>query len=205
VHTQLESLKVQLQPHFLFNTLNTILALIRTEPATAERMVSGLSELLRASLEAAGEHEVPLERELAILRPYLEIQQVRFRDRLAVLLDVDPAARGALVPYLILQPLVENAIRHGLAPRASAGRVEISASVLDDALRLEVRDDGVGIRAPSAMREGVGLGNTRARLRHLYGTRHAFEARPRAEGGFAVRVEIPYRPAGSDVLVETHA
>jgi hypothetical protein len=134
---QLHSLRLQLQPHFLFNTLNTITALIATEPRAAERMVAGLSELLRASLRLADEQEVPLARELDHLRLYVDIQQTRFGDRLAVAMDVDPAVRGALVPSLLLQPLVENAIRHGITPRAAGGRISVRATRDADELRLE--------------------------------------------------------------------
>jgi len=189
---QLQSLKLQLHPHFLFNTLNTITALIHVDPHAAERMVSGLSELLRLSLRAAGEQEVPLSRELEMLEHYLQIQQVRFGDRLAVTIAVEPAAREALVPHFILQPLVENAIRHGIGPRATPGRIEISAMVADAVLRLRVRDDGIGVPFGLPVEDGVGLGNTRSRLRSLYGARQDFSAAGDAAGGFVVDIEIPY-------------
>lgn len=192
---QLQTLKLQLHPHFLFNTLNTITALITTEPRAAERVVTGLSELLRLSLHSAGEQEVPLERELELLRRYVEIQQVRFPDRLRVEIRVTAEACRALVPNLILQPLVENAIRHGIAPRASGGLVEIRAARDGDVLRLSVSDDGLGARAAGARAgEGVGLSNTRARLRHLYGDRQQFRAEAGEHGGFVVDLVIPYRP-----------
>jgi two-component sensor histidine kinase len=194
---QLESLKLQLHPHFLFNTLNSITALISADPQGAERMVSGLSELLRLSLRNAGEQEVPLARELELLAHYVEIQQIRFPDRLTVTLDVAPEARQALVPNLILQPLVENAIRHGLSPRATPGRIEVRAARRDGALELRVADDGVGLRPDAAVRrgEGIGLANTEARLAQLYPGRHRFEVGSGAAGGFTVTIEIPFRPA----------
>ena len=189
---QLQSLKLQLHPHFLFNTLNTITALVHVDPHAAERMVAGLSELLRLSLRTAGEQEVPLSRELEMLEHYLRIQQVRFGDRLAVSIGIDPAARDALVPHFILQPLVENAIRHGIAPRAAPGHVQITASIADAMLRLRVRDDGVGVPFGAAVADGVGLANTRSRLLSLYGPRHHFTAAGDAAGGFLVEIEIPY-------------
>lgn len=192
-HAQLQALKLQLQPHFLFNTLNTITALVHRDPHAAERMVSGLSELLRFSLGTAGEQEVPLERELEVTRHYLDIQQVRFQDRLSVSFDVDADAPRAWVPSLLLQPLVENAIQHGLAPRAAAGRITIAARRKDGVLALEVSDDGVGEPPASPpRREGVGLGNSRARLQSLYGEAHRFEIGPGTAGGFRVYIEIPW-------------
>ena len=206
---QLQALKLQLQPHFLFNTLNTITALVHTDPHAAERMVSGLSELLRFSLGSAGEQEVPLERELEVLHHYLEIQQVRFQDRLTVSFDVAAGVERAYVPNLLLQPLVENAIKHGLGPRAAAGHITIRAAREGAVLVLEVLDDGVGESSDEVRREGVGLGNSRARLRSLYGDAHTFMAGPRGdasastrerarplgiggERGFRVYIEIPY-------------
>lgn len=189
---QLQALKLQLQPHFLFNTLNTITALVHRDPGAAERMVSGLSELLRFSLGTAGEQEVPLERELEVTRHYLDIQQVRFQDRLSVSIDVDAEAPRAYVPNLLLQPLVENALKHGIGPRAAAGRIAIAARRRNGVLTLEVRDDGIGERADVPRREGVGLGNSRARLQSLYGAGHRFEAGAAPSGGFRVYIEIPW-------------
>ena len=193
---QLQTLKLQLQPHFLFNTLNTITALIGVDPRVAERMVSGLSELLRLSLRNAGEQEVPLSRELELLEHYVEIQQIRFRDRLTVTLEVDPDTMQALVPNFILQPLVENAIRHGIGPRAAPGHVDVRAYRENGSLHLRVADNGVGARPrrsePSG--EGIGLGNTKARLEHLYGSDHAFSAQGGTDGGFVVDIVIPFRP-----------
>ena len=190
---RLHSLKLQLHPHFLFNTLNTITALISVDPRAAERMISGLSDLLRLSLRNVGEQEVPLSREIEILEHYLQIQRIRFRDRLTVSLDVDPAARNALVPNLLLQPLVENAIRHGIAPRAAPGHIRIGAAVRHTMLQVCVVDDGVGNGGAGPRPEGVGLGNTRARLRSLYGPRHRIDARGGPDGGFSVVIDIPFR------------
>jgi signal transduction histidine kinase len=192
---QLQTLKLQLQPHFLFNTLNTITALIGVDPRVAERMVSGLSELLRLSLRNAGEQEVPLSRELELLEHYVDIQQIRFRDRLTVSLEVAPDTLQALVPNFILQPLVENAIRHGIGPRAAPGHVDVRAYRENGSLHLRVADDGVGerVRPFESTREGIGLGNTKARLEHLYGSAHAFSARGGSTGGFVVDIVIPFR------------
>jgi sensor histidine kinase YesM len=190
---QIESLKLQLNPHFLFNALNAITALIADDPMGAERMVTGLSEFLRQSLHNAGEQEVPLARELELLRPYLDIQQIRFSDRLRFAVEVEDDTREALVPNLILQPLVENAIRHGIAPLASGGCVAICAYRAGAALHLAVVDDGVGFRAGAPPpRDGVGLGNTRARLAHLYGENHRFALEPTPGGGLTVAIEIPF-------------
>jgi LytS/YehU family sensor histidine kinase len=189
---RLQALRLQLQPHFLFNTLNTITALVHRDPPSAERMVTGLSELLRVSLGNAGEQEVRLDRELEVLRHYLDIQLVRFSDRLSVRFDIDPGAREAMVPSLLLQPLVENAIKHGISPRVAAGHLHISVRRHNETLSLEVGDDGVGTRGAQALAEGVGLGNARARLASLYGEQHRMEAGPRPEGGFNVKIEIPF-------------
>ena len=195
---QLQSLRLQLHPHFLFNTLNTVNALIGTDRHAAERVISGLSELLRMSLSSASEQEVSLARELELLAHYIEIQQIRFQDRLTVSFRIDPDARYALVPNLMLQPLVENAIRHGIAPRAAPGTVVVTAARRGTRLELSVIDDGVGERPRAEHRDGVGLGNTRARLLSLYGSDHRFEAGGEPGGGFAVRIELPYRTdAGS--------
>ncbi len=198
---QLQTLKLQLHPHFLFNTLNAITALIHRAPERAERMVAGLSELLRMSLGSVAEQEVPLAREVEVLEHYVDIQRERFPGRLDVHVSVDPAVRDALVPNLILQPLVENAIKHGLGPRASGGRVEVLAQRTADGVSLLVRDDGVGEVASSSRREGVGLANSRARLASLYGAAHRFRAGARADGGFEVAIVIPFHTEPAARLV----
>jgi signal transduction histidine kinase len=193
-HAQLDALRMQLHPHFLFNTLNSISVLMAEDTKAARRMLTRLSDLLRASLENKGAHEVTLKEELEFLESYLEIEQTRFQDRLTVRMDVDARALDACVPNLILQPLVENAIRHGIAPRAGAGLVEIRARRDNGLVRLEVCDDGAGLGAapPESLMKGIGLANTRARLEQLYGASHRFELHDRAGGGLTVTIEIPF-------------
>jgi two-component system LytT family sensor kinase len=200
---QLEALKIQLQPHFLFNTLNTISALLHRDPEAADRVLTRLGDLLRLSLQHSGRQEVMLRQELEFLERYLEIQQTRFQDRLCVRFDTDPDALDALVPTLVLQPLVENAVRHAIEPRAAAGRLEIRARRHDGRLTLQVADDGPGIAtnghgaidgaAIPVTGSGIGLANTRARLEQLYGAGHRFTLANAAEGGLVVTLEIPYR------------
>ena len=209
VQAELDTLKLQLSPHFLFNALNSAVALIGSDRFAAERMVSELSDFLRLVLSGSMEHEVPLDRELEVLERYLRIQRVRFQDKLNVDFDITEEARRAMVPSLLLQPLVENAIRHGIGPRATPGHVWVSAHRTGESLTIEVLDDGVG---PSARRSrdrsrgtGLGLANTATRLIHLYGDRHEFEAGPREGGGFAVKLVLPYRlrtsPASTEPVV----
>jgi two-component system, LytTR family, sensor kinase len=193
---QLESLKNQLQPHFLFNALNAITALIPTDARAAQRTVHGLSELLRLSLNSSAENEVRLDREMELLGHYLAIQRLRFQERLTVHLGIDPDVRRAFIPNLLLQPLVENAIRHGIGPRAAGGSITIQVGRRGEVLRLRVADDGVGARLSPEQRlarEGVGLGNTRARLQHLYGDRHHLTLTTAPGAGFAVDIDVPYR------------
>jgi len=197
VQSELDTLKLQLNPHFLFNALNGAIALIATDPPAAERMVSELSDFLRLVLSTSSEQEVPLERELGLLDRYVAIQRVRFQDRLTVNCNIEDGVRGALVPSLILQPLVENAIRHGISPRAGAGYVQVTARRVGDKLAITIIDDGVGVRARRSRERsrgsGLGLTNTTTRLMHLYGEHHEFESGPRPEGGYAVRITIPFR------------
>ncbi len=191
---QLHALKMQLHPHFLFNTLNTISALVHRDPRAADRMVARLGDLLRLTLDNQGVEEVSLKEELEFLQKYLEIEQTRFHDRLTVEVDVDPASLDARLPNLLLQPLVENAIKHGVSSRPGAGRIEISARREDGTLNLRVRDDGNGLPAyskPDCSRSGVGLANTRARLQQLYGGNYRFELSNAAGGGAVVTLEIP--------------
>jgi signal transduction histidine kinase len=192
---RLDALRAQLQPHFLFNTLNSIAVLTATDPAGATRMLLDLSELLRATLASGDAHEVTLERELGLLERYVAIQQVRFGDRLVVRFEVEPAARVALVPSLLLQPLVENAIRHGVDASAAPGRVAVRATVRGERLALEVEDSGPGLGAAAAGGDGIGLGNTRARLEQLYGDAFRLELASPPSGGLTVRIELPLRRA----------
>src|SRR5437762_2890111 len=197
VQSELDTLKLQLNPHFLFNALNSAIALIASDPPAAERMVSELSDFLRLVLSTSSEQEVPLERELGLLDRYVAIQRVRFQDRLTVSCNIEDGVRDALVPSLLLQPLVENAIRHGISPRAGAGYVQVSARRLGDKLAITILDDGVGVRARRSRQRsrgtGLGLTNTTTRLIHLYGENHEFESGPRDEGGYEVRITVPFR------------
>ncbi|MGH7503553.1 MAG: sensor histidine kinase [Longimicrobiales bacterium] len=197
--TELHLLKSQLHPHFLFNALNSVSALMHRDVKAADRMLSRLSELLRGALDHQSEHEVSLSEELEFLDAYLEIEQVRLGDRLCVEIDVQHNVLDARVPHMILQPLVENAIRHGIAPRVAPGRITIRARGRRGMLDLEVIDDGVGLstrrRAPGrAHNGGLGLANTRARLEHLYGGSFGFEPKGMNGGGFRVALTIPFRP-----------
>jgi sensor histidine kinase YesM len=195
VKARLETLEGRLRPHFLFNTLNTIAALIREDPTAAEAMLGQLSELLRASLRADPLREVRLGEELELVGQYLAIQQVRFQDRLRVQVDASDDARKAFVPHLILQPLVENAVRHGIAPREGPGTVFVHAGATDGRLRVTVEDDGVGMgNAPSqAAGAGLGLGSVRSRLEYIYGSAQDLEIVPRHPMGTIVSFSIPYR------------
>jgi two-component system, LytTR family, sensor kinase len=196
VESQLEALRMQLHPHFLFNTLNSISVLMQRDVKAADRMLLQLSALLRATLARNREHEIPLRQELEFLEHYLEIEQTRYCDRLTVRMQVDPSALDGLVPQLIFQPLVENAIRHGIADRESGGLIVISAERLDGHLSLAVRDNGPGIRHTlGQFAEGVGLANTRSRLAHLYGIEGRFEWRNAHEGGLIVAATLPFHIA----------
>ncbi len=188
---RLHVLSAQLQPHFLFNTLHAISALVREDPARAEQLLARLSEMLRLTLRAGNRAETTLDEELALLRRYAEIQETRYGDRLRVAFEVEPGVRGAMVPRLILQPLVENAIRHGITRRITPGRVDVRAWAGEGRLHLAVSDDGVGLRAP--LREGVGLTITRARLRQLYGPEQRVDLTPAASGGAVCALSIPLR------------
>ena len=190
---RLHVLSAQLQPHFLFNTLHAISALVYEDPARAERLLARLSEMLRLTLRSGTRVETTLEEELALLRRYAEIQEARYGERLRVAFEVEPGVRGAMVPRLILQPLVENAIRHGITRRITPGRVDVRAWEGGGRLHLAVCDDGVGL--PASLREGVGLGITRARLRQLYGTEQRVDLRSPPGGGAVCALSIPLRLA----------
>ena len=193
--SRLQVLKMQLHPHFLFNTLNAISELIYKDPESADRMLTDLSDLLRLSFENLEVQEIPLKQELEFLAKYLEIEQMRFHDRLTVDMNIAPDTLDASVPNMILQPLVENAIKHGIAPRSSGGRIDINAARSNGHLLIRVSDDGLGVPFGDFenLSEGVGLSNTRRRLRHLYGDRHRFELEKRDHGGLGVYLEIPFR------------
>ena len=194
VEARLDALRMQLNPHFLFNTLHSVSALIHQNPEAADRVLARLSELLRLSLDQSKPQEVSLSEEMAFLDRYLEIEQARFADRLTVEKDVGPEVQNALVPYLILQPLVENAIRHGIEPREDMGHLMIRARRTNGRLELRVSDNGTGLpdEAEAPRREGIGLSNTRSRLRHLYGDDHSFELARAPQGGLEARIDIPY-------------
>jgi len=202
---QLRALKMQLHPHFLFNTLNSISALLHRDTEAADQMVARLGDFLRLTLENSGDQEVTLEQELEFLRCYLEIETVRFHDRLSVETDIEPQTLSARVPNLILQPLVENAIRHGISRQSAPGRLVIRAALREGRLLLQVEDNGPGLSlisesgsSPAHLSArthagGVGLSNTRARLEHLYGADHRFELTRATPRGMIVTLEIPFQ------------
>jgi two-component system LytT family sensor kinase len=210
---QLRALKMQLHPHFLFNTLNSISALLHRDAEAADRMVARLGDFLRLTLENSGDQEVTLEQEMEFLRCYLEIETVRFQDRLSVETEIEPQTLQARVPNLILQPLVENAIRHGISRQSAPGRLAIRASRRNGRLLLQVEDNGPGLLLISeadapvpadllarTFAGGVGLANTRARLEHLYGADGHLELARATPRGMIVTLEIPFQlePARSE-------
>jgi anti-sigma regulatory factor (Ser/Thr protein kinase) len=190
---QLRALQTQLQPHFLFNTLNGIATLLRRDPAKAEEMLLSLSDLLRISLSSSRRHEIPLREEMDFLGRYLALQRMRFGDRLRVTEEIEPAAMDCLVPALLLQPLVENAIRHGLEPAGRPGELRLAAVRNGEWLRLTVADDGVGLPPGDQNRAGVGLANVRERLAALYGAAHEFSIAERPGGGVVASLKLPAR------------
>ena len=196
VEARLKTLEAELHPHFLFNTLHAISTLLHSKPDAADRMISRLSDLLRLTFDRSGAAKVPLQEELEFLQKYLEIEQIRFQDRLTVQYDIDPLTLDAEVPRLILQPIVENAIKHGVSPRTGPGSVHIAARVDNDRLCLEVKDNGVGLTGKARMQfdRGVGLANTRDRLECLYGDRSRLEF-SEVDTGLTVRIAMPLRPA----------
>jgi two-component system, LytTR family, sensor kinase len=187
---RLQALQMQLNPHFLFNTLHAISSLMHKDVEAADRMLVRLGDLLRRALESTDTQEVPLREELDFLSRYAEIEQTRFGDRLKIAMDIDTDTLDALVPNLILQPLLENAIRHGIEPHARAGQIEVTSRREADSLKLEVRDNGSGLNGHIV--EGVGTSNTRARLQQLYAGRQSFELANLTDGGTAVRVTLPF-------------
>jgi len=205
VHARLSALKSQLQPHFLFNTLNAIMVLVRQQKtADAEETLARLGDLLRYVLNDADAQEVPLHRELEYLRLYLAIEQVRFRDRLCIRISADDDALDAAVPHMCLQPLVENAIRHGIGRSSSAGNVEITARCSGGSLEIRVRDDGPGLAPTRSGASGIGLANTRARLEQLYGSAAHLSLENDPRGGAVATILLPCRAIPAEALV-THA
>jgi len=199
--SQLQVLKMQLHPHFLFNTLNAISALIRESPDEADQMVSRLGDLLRMTLETAGLQEVTFKKELEFLKHYLDIEQTRFQERLKIEMAIEPDTLDGLVPSMILQPLVENSVRHGVAPRPEGGCIKIKAWRHHALLRLEVEDDGPGLCADTPVKERVGLTNTRARVSNLYGDEHGLKLRHAAGGGLIVSLSIPFRTVSGSAKI----
>ena len=190
---ELQVLKMQLHPHFFFNTLNALSALIYRSPKDADRMITQLGDLFRAALRKDRAQEVPLAEELDFLKAFLQIHQTLMGERLRVEWRVEPETLSAVVPNLILQPLVENSIRHGLAPLEQGGRLEVCARRRDGRLVLQVRDSGQELAVAEARGDGgVGLANTRARLRNLYGAAHRFEIAARPGEGTVVSIELPF-------------
>ena len=190
--TRLMLLSMQLQPHFLFNTLNAISELVHEDPEAADRMIAGLSLLLRETLEAGATHEVNVRRELHLLGSYIEIQRARFGDRLQVTIDADPRVHDATIPMLLMQPLVENAIRHGLSKHSESGRIDVAVRLVAEQVELTIRDDGRGL-SRGEPQEGIGLRNTRARLEALFGDSFALDVTQHDGGGVLVLVSFPYR------------
>jgi two-component system, LytTR family, sensor kinase len=186
---------MQLHPHFLFNTLHSISSLVLEDPPKANSMIARLGDFLRLTLDNSDQQLVSLKQETEFLRCYLEIEQVRFGDRLTVAFELEPQTLSAQVPHLILQPVVENAVQHAIAPRATRGHITIEARRLNSLLRLEVRDNGPGITSNgvSPGMKGVGLSNVRARLDQIYGSDFRLDLVNSRDGGLAVVMEIPFQ------------
>jgi len=192
---ELRALRYQLNPHFLFNTLNAVSTMVvQRRNADANRMLARLADLLRVTLERGEAHEVPLAEELALTGHYLDIEKIRLGERLALELRVGPDLLQAAVPALLLQPLVENAIRHGIAPRAQGGRVRLRIERADHFLRVHLFNDGVPSRAAAPSHPAIGLRNVRDRLAHLYGAAHEFDVRLAPDGSCQVAITLPLRP-----------
>ena len=190
---------MQLQPHFLFNTLGAIIVLIQQQKtAAAEAVVARLGDLLRLSLDDVDAQEVPLWRELEFLRLYLSIEEVRFKDRLRVRIAADAELSDALVPHMVLQPLVENAVRHGLGQSEEAVTIDVSATTRDGSLALIVLDDGPGLQPPRLEQPGIGLANTRSRLKRLYGDGASLVAESTVPHGARVTINLPLRMSRED-------
>jgi len=195
--SQLQALKMQLHPHFLFNTLNSISALMNKNTSAADTMIARLGDFLRLTLDNSGKQEVSLYEELQFLKCYLEIERIRFQDRMSVKMDIEAETLEARLPNLILQPIVENAICHGLQPQDMPGQIEIESKRLNGHLRVAITDNGPGLSSKegsdSLARRGVGLTNTEARLRQFYGHDYRFELKNGKEAGLTVTIEIPFK------------
>jgi len=204
IEAQLESLQRQLQPHFLFNTLHAVAGLVHRDPDAAENMIVRLGDLLRAVFRSNVQQEVSLARELDLLDQYLHIQRLRFGTGLRTSVDVAPDVRDARVPVLLLQPLVENAIKHGFSRRAEGGLVQVRAFKAGDRVTITIVDNGRGVGSVELrdLNEGVGLSNTRARLEHLYGDAHSITFDAPSAGGFAVTIGLPYFAAPAEEIPE---
>src|SRR5437660_1972387 len=191
---QLRALKMQLHPHFLFNTLHSISSLVLEDPPKANSMIARLGDFLRLTLENSDQQLVSLKEETEFLRCYLEIEQVRFGDRLTVTFQLEPQTLSAEVPHLILQPIIENAIQHAIAPRATRGHINIEAKRLNSLLRVAISDNGPGISSNANLpwKQGVGLTNVRTRLQQIYGPDFRFELMNTKGGGVTAFMEIPF-------------
>ncbi|HWE05666.1 MAG TPA: histidine kinase, partial [Rhizomicrobium sp.] len=202
---QLQALKIQLHPHFLFNTLHSITALVHEDPEMAERTIARLSELLRLFLANSAIHEIPLSEELRILDLYLEIERARFEDRLRVMYDVPSNLRDAMVPNLILQPLVENSIRHGVGRRSEPGWIAVAVERYADTLIVRVTDNGAGFKEDPPVHTGMGLSITRGRLESLYGSHQSLVLRNLPAGGVEARITMPFHVQTTSTGNEAHA
>jgi two-component system, LytTR family, sensor kinase len=206
---RLDALRMQINPHFLFNTLNAVAALVERDPAGVRRMIARLSELLRHTIDSRATDEIGLEEEIAFVRRYIEIMEVRFQGQLEVNLAIDPGVNDALVPNLILQPLVENAFEHGVGRSSAVGKIEISARRDDEHVEISVRDNGPGISDVS--HQGIGLTNTRARLEQMYGEEASLVLRRAMDGGAVAILRLPYhtkadlRSSGAPLKTSLHA
>lgn len=188
-------LKSELHPHFLFNTLHTISAMMHEDLKAADRMINRLSDMLRMTVDTIGVHEVPLRQEIDFLKKYVEIEQIRFADAFQLHLDIDPTTLDAVVPTMVLQPLVENSVRHGFDLKSKCGLVSVTSRLRGDRLELEVCDNGRGVPAAGPpFKEGLGITNTRRRLMHLYGDRQLCRVDHNgADAGFRVTLTIPFQ------------
>ena len=193
---ELQALRTQLHPHFLFNTLNAIAELVYSDPKVADRSILRLSELLRFSLASEKAQEVTLKEEIEFLEKYVEIHKTLMRDRLSVRVCIDPETLDAAVPNMILQPLVENAIKHGISPRPEGGNIEVHARRVNGRLYVEITDDGLGMPVQEAgVQGGVGLINTRERLKHLYNDAHTFNVNSSPGRGVTIQISVPFKEA----------